>query len=92
MLPSEKNLNGLRSIVREEVEAALIGCGGDITGDTIELRSIPRATAKEEIMELLDKSDKLCYFDIAEALNLDLELVVELLSELEGEGLVGGVE
>lgn len=60
--------------------------------DVMILRSITRDEAKREILDLLDKSDKLYYYDIAEALRLDLEQVVELMSELETDGFVGVVE
>lgn len=60
--------------------------------DVMVLRSITRDEAKTEILDLLDKSDKLYYYDIAEALRLDLEEVVEIMSELESEGFVGAVE
>jgi sugar-specific transcriptional regulator TrmB len=56
------------------------------------LRSITRDEAKKEIIDLLDKSEKLYYYDIAEALRLDLEQVVDLMSELESEGVVGVAE
>ncbi|MBE0515772.1 MAG: hypothetical protein IBX41_00040 [Methanophagales archaeon] len=62
------------------------------TEKVIMLRSISREQAKEEIMALLDESDKLYYSDIAEALRLDLELVVEIIQELEAEGKVGEAE
>jgi len=87
-----KNLNGLRTIIREEIGKVISETGAPIVENMIELRDIPRDQAKEEIMALLDKSDKLYYYDIAEALRLDLELVVELVNELEREGLVGGAE
>jgi len=56
------------------------------------LRSITRDEAKKEILDLLDKSDKLYYYDIAEALRLDLEEVVQIMSELESDGFVGVAE
>lgn len=60
--------------------------------EVILLRSISREQAKEEIMGLLDKSDKLYYSDIAEKLKLDLKEVVEIIEELEAEGEVGEAE
>jgi CRP-like cAMP-binding protein len=60
--------------------------------DVMVIRSITRDEAKKEILDLLDKSDKLYYYDIAEALRLDLEEVVQIMSELESEGFVGVVE
>lgn len=54
----------------------------------IVLREIPRDQAKKEIAELFQKSKSLYYSDIAERLRLDLELVVELCSELGREGKV----
>jgi dCTP deaminase len=57
---------------------------------TVVLRAIPRSQAKDEILALFKKSRKtLFYSDLAEQLNLDLELVVELCNELEGEGCIG---
>lgn len=65
---------------------------GEATEEVIMLRSISREQAKEEIMGLLDKSDKLYYSDIAEKLKLDLKEVVEIIEELEVEGVVGEAE
>jgi len=57
---------------------------------TVILRAIPRAQAKEEILRLFRGSKRtLFYSDVAEELNLDLELVVELCNELEKEGRIG---
>jgi len=57
---------------------------------TVVLRSIPRAQARKEILELFKKSKgPLFYSDIAEQLSLDLELVVELCNELETSGQIG---
>ncbi len=67
--------------------------GSDAKSEEIVLlRSISREKAKEEIMKLLDKSDKLYYSDIANALRLDLKEVVEIIEELEAEGKVGEAE
>ncbi len=57
-------------------------------GEVIVLRTIPREQAKKEILDLLDKYDKLYYGDIAEQLRLDLEQVVEIVGELEKEGKI----
>jgi len=54
----------------------------------IVLREIPRDQAKKEIAKLFQKSGSLYYSDIAEQLRLDLELVVDLCSELEKEGQI----
>lgn len=88
-LTSQKVLSNQRAIIAEEVAKAVSQSGDHITENTVVIRSITREEAKKEIMELLDKSDKLYYYDIAEALNLDLELVVNLIAELESEGMVG---
>ena len=57
---------------------------------TVVLRAIPRKQAKDEIIKLFKESTKpLFYSDIAEQLNLDLELVVELCNELEQEKQIG---
>jgi dCTP deaminase len=65
-----------------------------IAGDrprTILLRAVPRDIAKKEILELFkrNKGHRLFYSDVAEQLSLDLELVVELCTELENEGRIG---
>ena len=51
----------------------------------IVLREVPRRQAKKEIVKLFQKGGSLFYSDIAEQLRLDLELVVDLCSELEKE-------
>lgn len=58
---------------------------------TIVLRAIPRAQAKDEVLDLFKNATKgpLFYSDVAEQLNLDLELVAELCHELENEGQIG---
>lgn len=57
---------------------------------TVVLRALPRSQAKEEISDLFRRSKgSLFYSDVAEQLNLDLELVVELCRELENEGEIG---
>jgi hypothetical protein len=54
------------------------------------LRAISRKQAKDEITQLFrDSAQTLFYSDVAQQLNLDLELVVELCSELEKEGVIG---
>jgi hypothetical protein len=66
---------------------------GHIVGErprTMVLRAIPREEAKTEILDLFKKAKgALFYSDVAEQLNLDLELVVELCHELETEGRIG---
>jgi dCTP deaminase len=57
---------------------------------TVVLRSIPREQAKQEILDLFRQSKtSLFYSDIAEKLALDLEIVLELCTELENEGQIG---
>ena len=58
---------------------------------TVVLRSMPRKQAKKEILELFKGAQQktLFYSDVAEQLQLDLELAVELCNELENEGLIG---
>ncbi len=57
---------------------------------TVVLRAIPRRQAREEILALFSESKRsLFYSDVAEQLNLDLEMVVELCNELEKEGRIG---
>ena len=57
------------------------------------LRAISRKQAKDEIVQLFREAKRtLFYSDVAEQLNLDLELVVELCNELEKEGAIGVLE
>lgn len=57
---------------------------------TVVLRSIPKDQAKKEILDLYKKSQTpLFYSDVAERLSLDLEVVLELCTELENEGKIG---
>jgi dCTP deaminase len=57
---------------------------------TVVLRAIPREQAKQEIIDLFRESKgTLFYSDVAEALSLDLQLVVALCNELESEGRIG---
>lgn len=57
---------------------------------TVLLRAIPKKQAKDEIVRLFKESKRtLFYSDVAEQLNLDLELVVELCNELEKQGTIG---
>jgi hypothetical protein len=53
------------------------------------LRSITREEARSEIARLFQASDILDYGDIAEKLQIDLPLVVDICNELEREGLIG---
>ena len=57
------------------------------TQKTIILREIDKTQAKQEIKKLFASTDKpLYYSDIAEELELDLEMVVEICEELIKEG------
>ena len=63
-------------------------CGGR----TIEIREMPREQAKQEIFEYVQAKGRGSYATIVEALNLDLELVVELCEELTKEGKIEEVK
>jgi dCTP deaminase len=57
---------------------------------TVVLRSIPREQAKAEILDLYkNAAGPIFYSDVAERLALDLEVVLELCTELENEGKIG---
>jgi dCTP deaminase len=57
---------------------------------TVVLRSISREQAKREILDLYrTASGPLFYSDVSERLQLDLELVIDLCTELENEGHIG---
>ncbi len=52
----------------------------------LELREIPKDEARKEIAELFSQGQTLYYTDIAEQLQLDLQLVVEVCNELQSRG------
>jgi len=57
---------------------------------TVVLRPLSRDQAREEILDLFRSStEPLFYSDIAERLQLDLEQVLDVTTELEREGLIG---
>ncbi len=53
------------------------------------LRTISRDAAKHEVQELFLSGGTWYYSDIARRLRLDLELVVDICSELMEEGAIG---
>lgn len=63
-------------------------CGGE----AIEIRELPREQAKQEILEYVRMKGRGSYTTIVEALNLDLQLVVELCEELVTEGKIEEVQ
>lgn len=52
----------------------------------IVLRTVSREQAKQEVQELFGSGETLFYSDIAQRLQLELSLVVELCQELKAEG------
>ncbi len=52
----------------------------------IELRTISRKEAKQEILDLFQGGETLYYSDLANRLRIDLPLVVEICQELGKEG------
>lgn len=54
--------------------------------EVIELRTISRKEAKQEILDLFQSGETLFYSGLAERLRIDLPLVVEICQELEKEG------
>ncbi len=59
------------------------------TESTVVLRSLDRDQARKEIEGLFKKGETLYYSDVAERLGLDLEVVVDICSELEDKGIIG---
>ncbi len=51
-----------------------------------------RWESKEKIKRLFKERKELDYWDIMQALNLDLDLIVELCEELEEEGKIEGIK
>ncbi len=54
----------------------------------IELRDVSKATARKEILEYLKKHKEAYASDMAEELQLDLDLVFTVMKELGSEGVV----
>ena len=47
------------------------------------VKEITKEKAKEEILQLFKKGDTLYYSDIVKKLNIDLEMVVDICTELQ---------
>ena len=56
--------------------------------DIIELREISKEQARQEIIEAFASGEPLDQADLADALSLEISLVVEVCNELIEEGLV----
>ena len=56
--------------------------------EVIVIRDITREEAKQEIQQLFESGRTLYYSDFARELQLDLELVVDICSELQESGVV----
>lgn len=87
---SEKELSDLRERVRVlEEQIAAIAERHD--SELIVLRTLSRDEAKTEILKLFQEkaSEVLDYGIIAQALHLDLQIVVDICNELEKEALIG---
>lgn len=62
------------------------------TGSVAMLREISKEQAEKEILELFSTGQTLYYSDIAEQLGLDLQLVVEICSDLQSRGEIEVVD
>jgi len=52
------------------------------------LRTLSREDAKEEIVRLFESGDVMDYEDLAQRLQLDLRVVVDICRELASEGVI----
>ena len=68
----------VRTAVREKLESIQI----------IDVRNVSKEKAEKEIIEYLKKNKKAYPSDIADALQLDFDLVLEIIKELAKEGRV----
>lgn len=86
----EKELAELRERVRA-LEEHLATIGNERDSKVIVLRAISQEDAKTEILRLFQENhaEVLDYGIIAERLQLDLQIVVDVCNELEKEGLIG---
>ena len=85
LIQLREKLKALESQVAHLAEATL-----PVQERVIILRSITREDAKNEIVRLFQAGDVLDYGDIAERLQIELPLVVDICNELEREGIIGG--
>ena len=74
----------VRVAALEEEVARLKGSLAD--GEVIELRTISKEEAKQEILDLFQSGETLFYSDLAGRLRIDLPLVVEICEELKKGG------
>lgn len=86
----EKELSELRERVRT-LEEHLATIEKERDSKVVVLRPISREDAKTEILRLFQENhaEILDYGIIAERLQLDLQIVVDVCNELEQEGLIG---
>ncbi len=68
----------IREAVREKLESIEIR----------DLRKVSNAAAKKEVIEYLKENKKVYPSDIADALNIDIDLVLATIKELINEGRV----
>ena len=68
----------IREAVREKLESIEIR----------ELRDVSQQAAKKEVIEYLKQNKKAYPSDIADALNIDIDLVIAVIKELTNEGRV----
>ena len=81
------------ALLRDEVERLkqrLLELEQRISGEkVIMIRDITKEEAKEEIRRLLKGGHTLYFSDIADKLRLDLEMVVDICRELQGDKEIG---
>ncbi len=86
-----KELTELRERLKalEDLVSNLSSTLSPIQERVVVLRSITREEAKSEIIKLFQKGGVHDYGEIAETLQIDLPLVVDICNELEKEGHIG---
>ena len=52
------------------------------------VKEITKEKAREEILQLFKKGDTLYYSDIVKKLNIDLEMVVDICTELQKQKII----
>lgn len=63
------------------------GKGSDF--EEIEIREIDKSTARDEIIDYYRKKDGIVYIsDLIYDLKMDPEMVINIVSDLEGEGVI----
>ena len=74
--------------IARSLEMKLTATTADPAPEEICYKNISREEAQGEILDLLATDPNLCYDDISDQLQIEMELVVEICLELEDKGII----